>query len=199
MQTVARERIRSDAGKVQGAGPRHDGLEQVKSEFSASAVVRARKLHRVGEITIRPGGAIWHQPQGVDSNNYVESQLGAYSHGVGRMTTAAPVERGAAHDAFGSGTGVAPPVERPWRRRWRRIGGVDAGAPALGGANAKIPTAGAGAHAAAALRAAPKAALDPGAAVAAALMTKLPPVRFMRKLFHGLQAGLVKCYTAVCG
>ena len=38
-------------------------------------------------------------------------------------------------------------------------------------------------------------------------MTKLPPVRFMRKLFVGLfgegelfelHAGLIKCYTAVC-
>ena len=65
-----------------------------------------------------------------------------------------------------------------------------AGAPALDGANAKKSKAQAGAeaHAEAALRALARgAALDPGAAaVAAALMIKLPAVRFMRKLFLGL-------------
>ena len=85
---------------------------------------------------------------------------------------------------------------------------MGAGAPALQGAKAKISKAGAGAHAAAALGGQQEArALDPGAAVAAALMTKLPPVRFMRKLLLGLfgegelfelHAGLIKCYTAVC-
>ena len=97
--------FRSYAGEVQGAGPRHDGLVTVKSENSAAAVERARKLDGAGEITIKIGGAISHQIYGVHKNSNVEGQLGAYGHGVSRITTPGPVRWGAAHDVFGSGTG----------------------------------------------------------------------------------------------